>query len=152
MRMMLNAAFGLAPHYAGWAEVVTCMDTPVTALEFLEWLQEAINSRQIRVNQRGSIVHRCADGVLIASPAVFKAYVRAKGDGIEWEQVQRQVQRQRQWRVGAGIRTFVFEGGRKHGLLHGLVLSTEVLSVEHQVNPLIRETRSSIRKSRRVPS
>lgn len=150
MRMMLNAAFGIISYQD--EDAAACMSQSVTALAFLEWLREGIETRRIPVNQRGAMVHRCADGVLIASPAVFKAYVRDHiHDALTWEQVQRAVQRQRRWRIGDGIRMFLFQGKRKHGL-HGLVLSIEVLPVRHQVNPLIREARPSRGKSRHVPS
>lgn len=149
MRMMLNMAFGIVPSNGEGLKAAGDMDSSARASAFLQWLQEGIETRRIPVNRRGAMVHRCQDGVLIASPAVFKAYVRDHFDeALTWEQVQRDVQRQHRWRIGDGIRTFMFHGGRKHARLHGLVLSIEVLSVgQCQVNPLIREARSSARKS-----
>ena len=144
MRLLLNTAFGLQP------KPTTSIVRIFIVRIFIGWLQCQIDRRHFRVNAGGGIVHRCADGVLIRSPAVFKAFVEDRAifamcqtaDMNDWKKVQRVFLRRARKLMSSGkskLRTFRISG---HLQLSGYVLAPGVvqLPMNCQVNPDISET------------
>lgn len=139
MRMLLNTAFGLEPK-------------PTTSIVriFIGWLQHQIDRRRVRVNAAGSFVHHCTDGVLISSPAVFKAFVEDRAvfaqfqtaETYDWKNVQRVFVRQAR-KLMSNERTVIrkFRFG-KRARLSGYVLRPGVvqLPINCPVNFGISET------------
>jgi hypothetical protein len=48
---------------------------------FMEWVRQGIADGTLPVNVRGALVHGVEDGLLLASPGIFRAFVRRDGPG-----------------------------------------------------------------------
>lgn len=51
------------------------------ARRFLQWVGQSISDGTLSVNVRGAIVHGVGDGLLLASPGIFRAFFRCHGGG-----------------------------------------------------------------------
>jgi len=51
------------------------------ARHFMAWVKQGIADGTLPVNVRGALVHRVEDGLLLASPGIFRAFVRREGTG-----------------------------------------------------------------------
>jgi len=48
---------------------------------FMEWVRQGIAERTLPVNVRGALVHGVEDGLLLASPGIFRAFIRRESAG-----------------------------------------------------------------------
>ena len=48
---------------------------------FMAWVKQGVADGTLPVNVRGALVHRVEDGLLLASPGIFRAFVRQEGTG-----------------------------------------------------------------------
>ena len=48
---------------------------------FMEWVRQGIADGTLPVNVRGALVHGVEDGLLLASPGIFRAFIRRDGPG-----------------------------------------------------------------------
>ena len=48
---------------------------------FMEWVRQGIADGTLPVNVRGALVHGVEDGLLLASPGIFRAFIRRDGAG-----------------------------------------------------------------------
>jgi len=51
------------------------------ARRFMAWVKQGVADGTLPVNVRGALVHRVHDGLLLASPGIFRAFVRQEGTG-----------------------------------------------------------------------
>ena len=51
------------------------------ARRFMAWVKQGVADGTLSVNVRGALVHRVQDGLLLASPGIFRAFVRQEGTG-----------------------------------------------------------------------
>jgi len=51
------------------------------ARRFMAWVKQGVADGTLPVNVRGALVHRVEDGLLLASPGIFRAFVRREGTG-----------------------------------------------------------------------
>ncbi|MBE7524468.1 MAG: TraI domain-containing protein [Burkholderiales bacterium] len=51
------------------------------ARRFMAWVKQGVADGTLPVNARGALVHRVEDGLLLASPGIFRAFVRQEGIG-----------------------------------------------------------------------
>jgi hypothetical protein len=51
------------------------------ARRFMAWVKQGVADGTLPVNVRGAFVHRVEDGLLLASPGIFRAFVRQEGTG-----------------------------------------------------------------------
>lgn len=51
------------------------------ARRFMAWVKQRVADGTLPVNVRGALVHRVEDGLLLASPGIFRAFVRQEGTG-----------------------------------------------------------------------
>ena len=51
------------------------------ARRFMAWVKQGVADGTLRVNVRGGLVHRVEEGLLLASPGIFRAFVRQEGTG-----------------------------------------------------------------------
>jgi hypothetical protein len=51
------------------------------ARHFMAWVRQGVADGTLPVNVRGALVHRVEDGLLLASPGIFRAFVRQEGTG-----------------------------------------------------------------------
>ena len=51
------------------------------ARRFMAWVKQGVADGTLPVNVRGALVHRVEDGLLLASPGTFRAFVRREGTG-----------------------------------------------------------------------
>ncbi|HEY0858149.1 MAG TPA: TraI domain-containing protein [Albitalea sp.] len=51
------------------------------ARRFMAWVKQGVADGTLPVNLRGALVHRVEDGLLLASPGIFRAFVRHEGTG-----------------------------------------------------------------------
>jgi hypothetical protein len=47
----------------------------------MEWVRQGIADGTLPVNVRGALVHGVEDGLLLASPGIFRAFIRRDGAG-----------------------------------------------------------------------
>lgn len=63
--------------------------TPAYANDpFLIWLRRGIDEGLIETNESGAWVHILPEGVLLASPAIFRAYAASIGEPQAWSKAQ----------------------------------------------------------------
>lgn len=106
---------------------------PGLAGEFLQWLRDGIASGTLPVNARDGLVHRVAEGLLLVSPAVFRAYLAQQpltesGAGEDGEGAFRRVQKallKLGWHlVGeGGVTMHAYARGHSRRMLQGIVLT-----------------------------
>ncbi|WP_374008269.1 MobH family relaxase [Delftia lacustris] len=65
-----------------------------TAMEFIEWLQRGLASREIKYNETGAPVHFVSEGMALVSPFIFKLYARETGPEEQADATGMQVQRE----------------------------------------------------------
>ena len=65
-----------------------------TAMEFMEWLQRGLTSREIKYNETGAPVHFVDEGMALVSPLIFKLYAREIGPQEQADSTGMQVQRE----------------------------------------------------------
>jgi len=51
------------------------------ARRFMAWVKQGVAHGALSVNVRGALVHRVEEGLLLASPGIFRAFVRQEGTG-----------------------------------------------------------------------
>jgi hypothetical protein len=51
------------------------------ARRFMAWVKQGVADGTLPVNVRGALVHRVGEGLLLASPGIFRAFVRQDGTG-----------------------------------------------------------------------
>jgi hypothetical protein len=51
------------------------------ARRFMAWVKQGVADGTLPVNVRGALVHRVEEGLLLASPGIFRAFVRQEGTG-----------------------------------------------------------------------
>lgn len=51
------------------------------ARRFVAWVKQGVADGTLSVNLRGALVHRVEEGLLLASPGIFRAFVRQEGPG-----------------------------------------------------------------------
>ena len=51
------------------------------ARHFMAWVKQGVADGTLPVNVRGALVHGVEDGLLLASPGIFRAFVRREGTG-----------------------------------------------------------------------
>jgi hypothetical protein len=51
------------------------------ARRFMAWVKQGVANGTMPVNVRGALVHRVEEGLLLASPGIFRAFVRQEGAG-----------------------------------------------------------------------
>ena len=51
------------------------------ARRFMAWVKQGVADGTLPVNVRGALVHRVEEGLLLASPGIFRAFVRQEGSG-----------------------------------------------------------------------
>jgi len=98
---------------------------------FLDWVRQGIADGTLPVNVRGALVHGVEDGLLLASPGIFRAFVRRDGPGQAEpgdaaKRLQREVLRAG-WHLradgGVNLHGYTWEqDGRAANRIHGIVI------------------------------
>jgi hypothetical protein len=98
---------------------------------FMEWVRQGIADGNLPVNVRGALVHGVEDGLLLASPAIFRAFIRHEGAGqAEPADAAKRLQRE-VLRTGWNLRTdggvnlhgYAWrQDGRAAARIHGIVI------------------------------
>ena len=98
-------------------------DARGSADDFIAWLQSGIQQRLIPVNESNATVHVVAEGVLLATPAIFQRYADAR-TLPDWKPVQKTVLK-KNWHVKAekGLIIFKYQviGKRKSSTVNGIL-------------------------------
>lgn len=101
------------------------------ARRFLRWVRQAISDGLLSVNVRDALVHGVEDGLLLASPGIFRAFVRCHGGGDRErgdpvKRLQRDVLRAGWHLRGAGgvnLHGYAWkEGSDSRARIHGIVI------------------------------
>ncbi|KIF08904.1 MobH family relaxase [Xanthomonas citri] len=110
------------------------ISTQMSADHFVTWLQQAITSRRLVINDAKALVHIVADAVYLVSPGVFQRYAQehpqiadyAKREEIaDWQWAQKRFEKlhlHRKQANGLNIWTCEVTGPRKSRRLHGYLL------------------------------
>ena len=108
---------------------------------FIEWVRQGIADGTLSVNVRGALVHGVEDGLLLASPGIFRAFIRRDGagqgeSGDAAKRLQREVLRAG-WhlRADAGVNLHGYawkQDGRAAARIHGVV----ILAPQRFVDPV----------------
>lgn len=98
---------------------------------FIEWVRQGIADGTLPVNVRGALVHGVEDGLLLASPGIFRAFVRCDGAGQAEpidpaKRLQREVLRAG-WHLradgGVNLHGYAWkQDGRAAARIHGIVI------------------------------
>lgn len=98
---------------------------------FMDWVRQGIADGTLPVNVRGALVHGVEDGLLLASPGIFRAFVRRDGagqaePGDAAKRLQREVLRAG-WhlRADGGVNLLGYawkQDGRAAARIHGIVI------------------------------
>ena len=98
---------------------------------FIEWVRQGIADGTLSVNVRGALVHGVEDGLLLASPGIFRAFIRRDGagqgeSGDAAKRLQREVLRAG-WHLradgGVNLHGYAWrQDGRAAARIHGLVI------------------------------
>lgn len=98
---------------------------------FMEWMRQGIADGTLPVNVRGALVHGVEEGLLLASPGIFRAFIRRDGvgqaePGDAAKRLQREVLRAG-WhlRAGGGVNLHGYawkQDGRAATRIHGIVI------------------------------
>ena len=108
---------------------------------FMEWVRQGIADGTLPVNVRGALVHGVEDGLLLASPGIFRAFIRRDGagqaePGDAAKRLQREVLRAG-WHLradgGVNLHGYAWkQDGRAAVRIHGVV----ILAPERFVDPV----------------
>jgi hypothetical protein len=108
---------------------------------FMEWVRQGIADGTLPVNVRGALVHAVEDGLLLASPGIFRAFVRRDGagqaePGDAAKRLQREVLRAG-WHLradgGVNLHGYAWkQDGRAAARIHGVV----ILAPQRFVDPV----------------
>ena len=111
------------------------------ARRFMAWVKQGVADGTLPVNVRGALVHRVEDGLLLASPGIFRAFVRREGTGRDEprdaaKRLQREVLRAG-WHLrtdgGVNLHSYAWRHDRGHDVrIHGVV----ILAPARFVDPL----------------
>jgi hypothetical protein len=111
------------------------------ARRFMAWVKQGVADGKLPVNVRGALVHRVEDGLLLASPGIFRAFVRQEGTGRDEprdaaKRLQRDVLRAG-WHLradgGVNLHGYAWRtGGGQDVRIHGVV----ILAPARFVDPL----------------
>jgi len=98
---------------------------------FIEWVRQGIADGTLPVNVRGALVHGVEDGLLLASPGIFRAFIRRDGVGQAEpadaaKRLQREVLRAG-WHLradgGVNLHGYAWrQDGRAAARIHGIVI------------------------------
>jgi hypothetical protein len=98
---------------------------------FIEWVRQGIADGTLPVNVRGALVHGVEDGLLLASPGIFRAFIRRDGagqaeSGDAAKRLQREVLRAG-WHLradgGVNLHGYAWkQDGRAAARIHGVVI------------------------------
>ena len=122
---------------------------------FMEWVRQGIADGTLPVNMRGALVHGVEDGLLLASPGIFRAFIRRDGAGQSEpgdaaKRLQREVLRAG-WHLradgGVNLHGYAWkQDGRAAARIHGVVILAPQRFVDPvpPINPaLVRVTESA---------
>ena len=108
---------------------------------FMEWVRQGIADGTLPVNMRGALVHGVEDGLLLASPGIFRAFIRRDGagqaePGDAAKRLQREVLRAG-WHLradgGVNLHGYAWkQDGRFAARIHGVV----ILAPQRFVDPV----------------
>ena len=98
---------------------------------FIEWVRQGIADGTLPVNLRGALVHGVEDGLLLASPGIFRAFIRSEGAGqAEPGDAAKRLQRgvlRAGWHLradgGVNLHGYAWkQDGRAAARIHGIVI------------------------------
>ncbi len=98
---------------------------------FIEWVRQGIADGTLPVNLRGALVHGVEDGLLLASPGIFRAFIRRDGVGqAEAADAAKRLQREvlrTGWHLrtdgGVNLHGYAWrQDGRAAARIHGIVI------------------------------
>ncbi len=125
------------------------------ARRFLQWVRQEISDGTLPVNVRGALVHGVEDGLLLASPGIFRAFVlchgggdRERGDPVK--RLQRDVLRAGWHLRGAGgvnLHGYAWKEGSDSGArMHGIVIVApqRFFDPVPEINPALARIRASV--------
>ncbi len=70
------------------------LDDPETGAHFLAWLRAGLRDNGLKVNRKDAMVHIVPEGVLLITPAIFKAYLQHYGKAsTDQEELDKQFRR-----------------------------------------------------------
>jgi len=93
--------------------------------QFLSWLRDSIQDRSIRANAPNSILQVVEEGVLLATPGIFKRFAESKGDAAGWVKIQKAFLKKGLHEKGAGginVHKFIGKGTNAAATLNGILL------------------------------
>jgi len=115
---------------------------------FMEWVRQGIANGTLPVNLRGALVHGVEDGLLLASPGIFRAFIRRDGagqaePGDAAKRLQREVLRAG-WHLradgGVNLHGYAWkQDGHAAARIHGIVIlaPSRFLDPVPPINPAI---------------
>lgn len=93
-------------------------------MAFIDWLRASIEQRSLALNEPGAPIQVVAEGVLLATPAIFQRYAIVKAID-DWRVIQKQVLKQNWHRKtnGVNIVRYQVSGSHKTSSVNGLLIA-----------------------------
>lgn len=135
------------------------LDDPEIGAHFFSWVRAGIRDKGLKVNRKEAMVHTVPEGILLVTPAIFKAYMEHYGlasrdeDELDknFRRVQARIQKLRRHRrttKGLNIFKYKIEGPKFSSYIQGWLFApsviygdepppapNKVLSIQSELNP-----------------
>ncbi len=130
---VVNVVIGRSAPAADEPEFLEDAGVPPSARpqRFLQWLRQGMADGTLPVNTHGALVHGVEEGLLLASPGIFRAFIRHEGvgkgeSGDADKRLQREILRGR-WHLrtegGVNLHGYTWKReGRPSARIHGIVI------------------------------
>ncbi len=115
--------------------------------QFLTWLRDGISDKSIKVNEAKARIHVVEEGVLLATPGIFKDYAEAKGDDTDWLKIQKRFLKHglhEKESSGMNVHKYSLKNNNKASTINGILLkdASNVFGLGDIPNPNIDLTKT----------
>ncbi len=118
---------------------------PDLARIFLGWLQQNLRTGKLKINRRNAMVHIVAEGILLLSPKIFKAFTNdydaLHGDDFAVKRTQNKLEKMmrktglhKKTASGMNIHTYLVQGPRYRTKINGWLLPLSVVYQTPDIN------------------
>lgn len=82
------------PDLPGQEEAAAAQEPSDLVVDFMQWVQQGLVSRELKYNEAGAVVHFVPEGMALVSPRIFKDYAAAVGGDANLAELASKAQRE----------------------------------------------------------
>ena len=82
------------PDLPGQEEAAAAQEPSDLVVDFMQWVQQGLVSRELKYNEAGAVVHFVPEGMALVSPRIFKDYAAAVGGDANLTELASKAQRE----------------------------------------------------------